>query len=56
MAKNVEEVLPKICRNDKKKEVLRKEHLLMERRGPCAYCRICAAAIVTAIAVPVKFW
>jgi hypothetical protein len=39
-----------------KKEVLGKEHLLMHCDGRCAYWRICVAAIVTAIAVPVKFW
>jgi hypothetical protein len=55
MAKTVKEALPKICRNDKKKEVLRRAPL-HALRGQCAYCRICEAAMVTAIAVPVKFW
>ena len=55
MAKNVKVALPKICRNDKKKEVLRGAPL-DALRGQCAYCRICVAAMVMAIAVPVKFW
>jgi hypothetical protein len=55
IAKTVREALPKNCRNDKKKEVLRRAPLDAPR-GQCAYCRICELAMVTAIAVPVKFW
>jgi len=55
MAKTVKEALPKICRNDKKKEVLRRAPL-DALRGQCAYWRICVPAMFTPIAVPVKFW